>query len=79
MLRTEKSSTVRLDEIDLKILDILQNDARITLKELSTKVNLSSPLVLSAGAVWNVTATYSAMSPYLTRKRYIAVSRCFAR
>lgn len=42
MPRTEKSSLTRLDEIDLKILDLLQNDARITLKELASQVNLSS-------------------------------------
>lgn len=40
--RTEKSSTPRLDEIDMKILEALQGDARITLKDLAAKVNLSS-------------------------------------
>lgn len=40
--RTEKSSTPRLDDIDMKMLEILQADARITLKELSARVNLSS-------------------------------------
>ncbi|MCM1005685.1 MAG: Lrp/AsnC family transcriptional regulator [Prevotella sp.] len=40
--RVEKSSIPNLDEIDIKILEILQNDARITLKELSAQVNLSS-------------------------------------
>ena len=30
-----------IDHIDLKILSILQNDARITNHELSNKVNLS--------------------------------------
>lgn len=40
--KTEKSSISTLDEIDLKILRILQTDARITLKELSSRINLSS-------------------------------------
>ncbi|MCM1319772.1 MAG: Lrp/AsnC family transcriptional regulator [Muribaculaceae bacterium] len=40
--RTEKSSIPYLDEIDIKMLEILQNDARITLKDLAAKVNLSS-------------------------------------
>lgn len=40
--RTEKSSIPYLDQTDIRILEILQNDARITLKELSAMVNLSS-------------------------------------
>lgn len=40
--RTEKYSTPRLDETDMKILEILQGDARITLKDLASKVHLSS-------------------------------------
>ncbi|MDI3535994.1 MAG: Lrp/AsnC family transcriptional regulator, leucine-responsive regulatory protein [Eubacteriaceae bacterium] len=34
-----------LDSIDLKILNILQNDARISIKELAAQVYLSSPAV----------------------------------
>lgn len=40
--RLEKSSAPKLDEIDMQILEILQEDARISLKELSSKINLSS-------------------------------------
>lgn len=40
--RLEKSSAPRLDDTDMRILEILQNDARISLKELASKVNLSS-------------------------------------
>ena len=32
----------KLDKIDLKILDILQNDCRITTKNLAEKLNLST-------------------------------------
>jgi len=32
----------KLDKIDLKILDILQNDCRITTKDLAEKLNLST-------------------------------------
>ena len=36
------SSNVRLDPVDLKILKALQENARITTKELAAKVNLST-------------------------------------
>ena len=40
--RTEKSSIVsRLDDIDIQILQILQTNARISVKELAALVNLS--------------------------------------
>jgi DNA-binding Lrp family transcriptional regulator len=41
--KTEKSSvTVNLDQRDLAILRLLQKNARITVKEISEKVNLST-------------------------------------
>lgn len=40
--RTEKSSEHKIDDVDMKILEILQDDARITLKELASRINLSS-------------------------------------
>lgn len=40
--QSEKYSNVRLDDIDLKILGILQNNARITVKELASQVHLSA-------------------------------------
>lgn len=36
------SSTERLDETDVKILRLLQQNARLTLKEIGARVNLSS-------------------------------------
>lgn len=39
---SEKYSSQRLDHIDLKILRILQNDARLTVKEVAARVNLST-------------------------------------
>lgn len=36
------SSSERLDEIDIKILRLLQQNARLTLKEIGSQVNLSS-------------------------------------
>jgi len=35
-----------MDNIDLKILDILQSDGRITMKELGTRVGLTSPATI---------------------------------
>ena len=40
--RTEKSADYRPDKTDMKILEVLQADARITLKDLSAKISLSS-------------------------------------
>jgi Lrp/AsnC family leucine-responsive transcriptional regulator len=37
----EKYSAERLDDIDIKILKVLQSNAKITTKELATTVNLS--------------------------------------
>lgn len=39
---SEKSSVYRLDDTDLKILQILQNNARLTLKDVAAQVNLSA-------------------------------------
>ena len=36
------ANTARLDPVDLKILKALQENARITTKELAAKVNLST-------------------------------------
>lgn len=36
------SNSERLDETDVKILRLLQQDARLTLKEIGARVNLSS-------------------------------------
>ena len=36
------SQTESLDKIDIQILKALQEDARVTTKELAAKVNLSS-------------------------------------
>lgn len=36
-----------LDEIDIQILNILQEDARMPLKQIAQEVNLSSPAVSS--------------------------------
>ena len=42
-IKTEKSSvTVNLDQRDLAILKLLQKNARITVKEISEKINLST-------------------------------------
>lgn len=41
-LQEEKSTNIKIDKTDLKILDVLQNDARISLKELAAQVNLST-------------------------------------
>ena len=42
-IKTEKSSvTINLDQRDLAILRLLQKNARITVKEISEKVNLST-------------------------------------
>lgn len=35
----------RVDMVDLKILDLLQRNARITLKEIASEVYLTSPAV----------------------------------
>lgn len=35
----------RIDMVDLKILDLLQKNARITLKEIASEVYLTSPAV----------------------------------
>lgn len=39
------SSTPRLDDIDLRLLDMLQENARVSQQELSAAVGLSSPAV----------------------------------
>ena len=36
------SSSERFDDIDIKILRLLQQNARLTLKEIGSQVNLSS-------------------------------------
>lgn len=38
----EKYSTIKLDEIDLQILKLLQSNARITNKELATQLSLTT-------------------------------------
>ena len=42
-----KSSTVELDSTDKAILNLLQNDGRITNNELAKKVHLSPPATLA--------------------------------
>lgn len=41
----KRFSEERLDDIDLKILEILQNNARISMKDLGAAVSLTSPAV----------------------------------
>lgn len=38
---------LQLDDIDKELLNIMQNDARMPLKEIATTINLSSPAVAS--------------------------------
>lgn len=38
---------LQLDDIDKELLNIIQNDARMPLKEIATMINLSSPAVAS--------------------------------
>ncbi|MBU2915417.1 MULTISPECIES: Lrp/AsnC family transcriptional regulator [Reichenbachiella] len=40
--KTEKFSTPKLDEVDLKLLDLLQTQSNLTTKELAKRVNLSA-------------------------------------
>lgn len=39
---TEKTNHERLDDVDIAILRVLQNDARLTTKQISQKVHLSN-------------------------------------
>lgn len=42
-MKAKKRIGIMLDEVDKRIVDILVENARISLKELAAKVNLSSP------------------------------------
>lgn len=44
----------KLDKVDLQILRTLQENARLTTKELAARVSLSSTPVSSALNVWRV-------------------------
>ncbi|MBD0822873.1 Lrp/AsnC family transcriptional regulator [Aestuariibaculum marinum] len=63
----ENNSTIVLDEIDFRILKILQNRSNLTTKELAAKVNLSTTPVFErvkklerAGYIKNYVAVLSA-------------------
>src|SRR5690348_15067161 len=42
MAKRQKSSQIRLDDIDIRILTSLQQDGRLTIAELAVKVGLSA-------------------------------------
>lgn len=50
----------KLDETDMKILKLLQQNSRLTVKELAAKVNLSPTPVFERQKRLNAKATYNA-------------------
>ena len=61
--QTEKTTVRRLDKTDLKILSILQRNARITLKELAAEVRLSATPVFER---WKRLEANGYISKYVT-------------
>ncbi len=62
-MKTEQSSTYQPDTIDLAILAELQKNARLTLKELAQKVNLSTTPVFER---WRRLEQLGFISKYIT-------------
>lgn len=62
------TNTDKLDKVDLLILRTLQENARLTTKELAARVNLSSTPVSSGCAVWKTAVISRNTLPCWMRK-----------
>lgn len=68
----------KLDDIDIKILKLLQQNSRLTVKELAARVHLRPRLPLNVRNDWNGKDTYSDMEPSSTITRWGTTSSCYA-
>ena len=68
----------KLDDIDIKILKLLQQNSRLTVKELAARVHLSPSPTFERQKRLERKDTYSDMEPSSTITRWGTTSSCYA-
>ena len=72
------TTTVSLDKIDLKILQALQHNGRLSNVELSERVALSPSPACDGSSSWSLPALSVAMPPWYTLPLWHSAYRCLS-